>query len=43
MKEILLSIILIVVIGGAVAYGLNELNWSAESKFISQTGNVRVD
>jgi len=42
MKEILLSIVLIVVIGIAAAYGLQAMNWSSEAKLTSERGNVRV-
>lgn len=42
MKEIVLSIVLIVVIGVAAAYGLKAMDWSAQSKFTSERGNVRV-
>lgn len=43
MKEIILSIVLIAVIGVAAAYGLNALDWSAESKFTSEQGTVRLN
>lgn len=42
MKEIVLSIALIAVVSVAAAYGLQSMNWTAESKFTSQQGNVRV-
>lgn len=42
MREIVLSFVLIVVIGVAAAFGLDAMNWSAEAKFTSEQGNVRV-
>ena len=43
MKEIVLSIVLIAVIGVGAAYGLQAMNWTAETKFTSGQGNVRVN
>ncbi len=43
MKEIVLSIVLIAVVGVAAAYGLQAMDWSAESKFTSGQGNVRIN
>ncbi|MEM9355673.1 MAG: hypothetical protein AAGB04_05635 [Pseudomonadota bacterium] len=43
MKEIVLSIVLIAVVGVAAAYGLQAMDWSAESKFTSSQGNVRIN
>ena len=42
MKEIVLGFVLIVVIAVAAAFGLEALNWTAESKFTSEQGNVRI-
>ena len=42
MKEIVLSIVLIAAIGVGAAFGLKAMDWSAESKFTSERGNVRV-
>ena len=42
MKEIWLSLVLIVVIGIGAAYGLQAMNWTAEAKFTSERGNVRI-
>ena len=42
MKEIVLSCVLIVVIGVVAAFGLDAMNWSAEAKFTSEQGNVRI-
>ncbi len=43
MKEIMLSIVLIAVVGVAAAYGLEAMDWSAQSSFTSSQGNVRLD
>ena len=43
MKEILLSIVLMIVIGIGAAYGLQAIDWSAQSKFTSDRGSVRVN
>ena len=43
MREILLSVVLMVVIGVVAAYGLEAMDWSAQSKYTTQSGNVRVN
>ncbi|MEM7747404.1 MAG: hypothetical protein AAF346_04070 [Pseudomonadota bacterium] len=43
MKEIVLSIVLIAVVGVAAAYGLQAMDWSAESKYTSGQGSVRIN
>ncbi len=42
MKEIVLSIVLTVAISVAAAFALEAMDWSAEAKFTSQQGNVRI-
>ncbi len=42
MREIFLSIVVMVAIAFAAAFSLEALNWSAEKKFSSEQGNVRV-
>ena len=43
MKEILVSIVLMVAISIAAAYGLRAMDWSAQSKFTSDRGSVRIN
>ena len=43
MKEIVLSILVIAVVGVAAAYGLQAMDWSAQSSFTSGQGNVRIN
>ena len=43
MKEIVLSIVVIAVVGVAAAYGLEAMDWSAQSSFTSGQGNVRIN
>lgn len=43
MKEIILSVAAIAVIGVAAAYGLKAMDWSAQSKFTTEQGSVRLD
>jgi len=43
MREIFLSIVLIVVVCVAAAYGLQAMDWSAQSQFTSGQGNVRLN
>ena len=43
MKEIVLSIVVIAVVGVAAAYGLQAMDWSAQSSFTSGQGNVRIN
>jgi hypothetical protein len=42
-KEIGLSFVLMVAIGVVAAFGLKAMDWSAETRFTSQQGNVRVN
>lgn len=42
MKEIVLSVVLVVGISVGAAYALEALDWSAARTYTTQQGNVRI-
>jgi hypothetical protein len=42
MKEIVLSLVLVVGIAVGAAYALEALDWSAASTYTTKQGNVRI-
>ena len=43
MREIVLSFVAIIVISVIAAFGLQAMDWSAQSKYAPQAGNVRLN